>query len=333
MKNAVFLCVAIISVTLISNKPSAMLSSRERVFIIEERLLLESPHPKINDLRIWIPIPSDDEWQTVGDFNLKSPFAINFLTENKYRNKILYLKSKQNAPPEEPQEIVLSYKIQRKERGAAEETSNYKRGPSRYLKADRTVPIDGVIKELAVEITRGKTGDLEKAKAVYEYLLDNYAYAKDDPNVCGIGNSLLTLKYKKGMCADWHSLFISLVRSLGIPAKFEIGFPVPENKKEGRIEGHHCWAAFYIKGKGWIPVDVSEAYKHPEKRDYFFGHIDENRFSVATGRDILLENSKNQEPINFFVYPYVEINGSKFKNVDFKVSFKESVWKGGAYEG
>lgn len=324
MRNAVFLCIAIIGVTLISNKSFAILPERDRAFIIEERLSLESLPPKINDLRIWIPIPSDDEWQTVSDFNLKSSLATKILTENKYGNKILYLKSKQRVPSGDPQEIILSYKIQRKERGALEETSNYKKGLSRYLKADKTVPIDGVIKELAVEITRGKTGNLEKAKAVYDYLIDNYTYVRDDPNVCGIGDSLLTLKYKKGMCTDWHSLFISLARSLGIPAKFEIGFPTPEDKKEGKIEGYHCWAAFYIKGRGWIPLDASEAYKHPEKRDYFFGHIDANRFGVTTGRDIMLKNSRNQYTVNFFVYPYVEINGSKFNDVDFRVSFKES---------
>jgi hypothetical protein len=324
MRNSVLLCIAVIGIALITNKSSAILSGRERTFFIEERLSLKSLPLKIDDLQIWIPTPSDDEWQTVTDFNLKSPLVAKFLTENKYGNKILYLESKKNAPAGKSQEIILSYKIQRKERGTSGETSDYRKYLSRYLKADKTVPIDGVIKELAEEITKGKTSDLEKAKATYDYLIDNYTYVRDDPNVCGIGNSLLTLKYKKGMCTDWHSLFISLVRSLGIPAKFEIGFPIPKDKNEGNIEGYHCWAAFYIKSKGWIPIDASEAYKHPEKRDYFFGHIDENRFNVTTGRDILLENSKNQEPINFFIYPYVEINGSKFKDMDFKVAFKES---------
>lgn len=324
MRNAIFLCVAIVGSALISNKSSAMPSGRVHAFFIEERLSLKSTPLKIDDLQIWIPIPSDDEWQTVSDFNLKSYLVTKILTENKYGNKILYLKSKQSVPGGDRQEIILSYKIRRKERGASEETSNYRKGLSRYLKADKTVPIDGAIKELAVEISRGKTSDLEKAKAIYDYLIDNCTYARDDPDVCGIGNSILTLKYKKGMCTDWHSLFISLTRSLGIPAKFEIGFPIPENNKEGKIEGYHCWAAFYIKGKGWIPLDASEAYKHPEKRDYFFGHIDANRFGVTTGRDIMLKNSRNQYTINFFVYPYVEINGSKFNDVDFRVSFKES---------
>ncbi|OGX22636.1 MAG: hypothetical protein A2Y00_04250 [Omnitrophica WOR_2 bacterium GWF2_43_52] len=317
------LCAAVIGVVLLSNKSSALLSVRERVFFIEERLLLKSPSVKIDDVQIWIPIPSNDEWQTVGGLNLKSPLAANFLTEKKYGNKILYLRSKQNAKARRPQEIAVSYKIQRKERGASEETPQYRKDLSRYLKPDKTVPIDGQIQELAVKITAGKAGDLEKAKAIYDYLIDNYSYARDDPKVCGIGNSLLTLHYKKGMCTDWHSLFISLARSLGIPAKFEIGFRVPEGKKEGEIEGYHCWAAFYIKARGWIPLDASEAYKHPEKRDYFFGHIDENRFAVTTGRDIVLKNARNREPVNFFVYPYVEVNGSLFKDVDFRVSFKE----------
>jgi len=145
------LCAAVIGVVLLSNKSSALLSVRERVFFIEERLLLKSPSVKIDDVQIWIPIPSNDEWQTVGGLNLKSPLAANFLTEKKYGNKILYLRSKQNAKARRPQEIAVSYKIQRKERGASEETPQYRKDLSRYLKPDKTVPIDGQIQELAVK--------------------------------------------------------------------------------------------------------------------------------------------------------------------------------------
>lgn len=323
MRNIVLLCVLVIGIILLSNRSSAMLSGRERTFFIEEKVSLKSGLLKTDYLQIWIPAPSDDEWQTVSDFNLESPIPAKTLAENKYGNKILYIESREGVPADKPQEIILSYKIQRKERGAQKGISGYKEDLMRYLKPDKTVPVDGAIKELAEDITRGKTSDLKKVKAIYDYLINNYTYAKDDPNICGIGNSLLTLKYKKGMCTDWHSLFISLARSLGIPAKFEIGLPIPKDKKEGKIEGYHCWAAFYIKGKGWIPIDASEAYKHPEKRNYFFGHIDENRFTIATGRDIVLENSRSREPVNFFIYPYIEINGSKSKDIDFRVTFKQ----------
>ncbi len=113
------------------------------------------------------------------------------------------------------------------------------------------------------------------------------------------------------------------MRSLGIPAKFEIGFRLPEDTKEGRLNGYHCWAKFYLKDKGWIPVDISEADKNPEKRDYFFGNIDENRVHLTTGRDITLKDAQDGQPLNFFVYPYVELNGVHFTDVDIELLFRD----------
>ena len=69
---------------------------------------------------------------------------------------------------------------------------------------------------------------------------------------------------------DFHSLFIAQTRSLNIPARFIMGLPLPEKKKEGLIAGYHCWAEFYLPQKGWQPIDASEANKFPEKKDEFF---------------------------------------------------------------
>ena len=71
-------------------------------------------------------------------------------------------------------------------------------------------------------------------------------------------------------------------------ARFDIGFPLPENKDKGDIAGYHCWAEFYARKTGWIPVDISEAWKAKQKEDYFFGSVDANRVQLSTGRDIAL---------------------------------------------
>ena len=62
-----------------------------------------------------------------------------------------------------------------------------------------------------------------------------------------------------------------MARSQHIPAKFEMGFSLPSDKSAGEIAGYHCWAEFFNSQNGWVPVDISEAWKHQEKRDYFFG--------------------------------------------------------------
>jgi len=59
-------------------------------------------------------------------------------------------------------------------------------------------------------------------------------------------------------------------------ARFEIGFPLPEGKTEGDIPGYHCWRNS-ISTASDGPVDASEAWKNPAKRDFFFGAHDTNR--------------------------------------------------------
>jgi transglutaminase-like putative cysteine protease len=117
-------------------------------------------------------------------------------------------------------------------------------------------------------------------------------------------------------------LFISLARAEGIPARFEIGFPVPTGT-EGTIPGYHCWAEFFVKGVGWVPVDISEAWKDPKKHDYFFGTLDANRVQFSVGRDLTLQPKQAGGPLNYFIYPYVEVDGKPFEGIDKKFSYRE----------
>jgi transglutaminase-like putative cysteine protease len=114
-----------------------------------------------------------------------------------------------------------------------------------------------------------------------------------------------------------------MARSQGIPARFEIGFPLPPDKHSAEVAGYHCWSDFYIDGKGWIPVDISEAWKHTEKRDYFFGSHDVNRVQFSMGRDLVLNPPQNAKPLNYFVYPYVEVDGREYPNVSLSFSFAD----------
>ncbi len=315
-------------------------STQERVFTIEERILFKGLPQDISALRIWVPYPVEDSQQTIEDLKLEGPFDFQIITDSEYNNRILYLKPKELTPHSDSAQVILSFKVQRREYAMPYAEIPHGKALARFLKADRLVPVNGRIRQLAKEITKGKKDGLEKVRALYDYIINELTYSKDDPKVCGIGDSLLTLEHKKGICTDYHSLFISLVRSLGIPAKFEIGFRIPTDAQEGKLNGYHCWAKFYLlpkapacrlgrdsstakKDKGWIPVDISEADKHPEKKDYFFGHIDENRVHLTTGRDIRLSYAKEREPLNFFVYPYVQLNGERYDALETNIFFKQ----------
>ena len=328
MKISIILVAALIIIYSVSSRLAAHPSLKNRLFFIEERIILKNLPKGTKDLHIWIPYPVKDEWQRIEDFKWEGPFDAKIIMDKEHRNRILYLNGSKNLSHEDTSEIRISFKVQRKEYNTSNADLFVTDSLKRFLKPDRLVPVNGQIKRLAKEITKGKNSQIEKIRTIYDYIIDTLTYSKDDPKICGLGDSLLTLQHKKGICTDYHSLFISLVRSLGILAKFEIGYRIPEDKHEGKLNGYHCWAKFYLQDRGWVAVDISEADKHPEKRDYFFGHIDENRVHLTSGRDIALKFAKDSKPLNFFIYPYAELNGLEFKDIDVEISYRDL--KGGA---
>lgn len=190
------------------------------------------------------------------------------------------------------------------------------------LQANSLVPITGLPADLAAKVSQGKTQPLDKARAIYDYVFTTMRYEKTGTG-WGRGDVLYACDAKKGNCTDFHSLFIAMARSQGIPARFEIGFSLPPDKRSGEIAGYHCWSDFYVDGRGWIPVDISEAWKHPEKREYFFGSHDVDRVQFSMGRDLHLTPAQDGRPLNYFVYPYVEVDGREYPNVSLAFSFAD----------
>src|SRR5262249_18742763 len=141
---------------------------------------------------------------------------------------------------------------------------------------------------------------MDKARVLYDVVNKHMRYSKEGLG-WGRGDAVWACDSKYGNCSDFHSLFISLARSEKIPAQFEIGFPLPPKRGAGEIPGYHCWAFFRPKGKGWVPVDISEANKDPKKTDYYFGNLSEDRVTFSTGRDVDLVPKQAGKPLNFFV--------------------------------
>ena len=84
---------------------------------------------------------------------------------------------------------------------------------------------------------------LSVARALYDLVDDHVRYDKSKPGY-GNGDVLWVCDSRFGNCTDFHSLFISLARARGLPARFEIGFPLPPARGQGPIGGYHCWAFF-----------------------------------------------------------------------------------------
>ena len=105
---------------------------------------------------------------------------------------------------------------------------------------------------------------------------------------------------------------MALCLAVGIPSRFQIGLFGPYEAQPGEpleVGGYHCWAEFHVPGRGWVPVDISEADKDPAMAETCFGEHTANRVTLSEGRDLILQPPQAGAPLNFFVDPYVEIDG------------------------
>lgn len=272
-------------------------------------------------VRVWIPYPVSDSYQTVEVLEVDAPYPTSIERQPESGNSMVYMEVA--GQPQGELKVEMTVRVARSERLTKIPPTPAKTGKAaasrppeiaRWLRPDELVPLSERIRKLAAEVTRGRATELEKARAIYDYVVDTMAYDKSGTG-WGRGDIYWACDAKRGNCTDFHALFIGLARASGIPAKFAIGFPIPADRGAGAIGGYHCWSEFYLDGTGWVPVDASEARKHPEKRAYFFGAHDENRVQFSIGRDLELAPRQQGKPLNFFIYPYVEVDGQPYAGV------------------
>lgn len=285
--------------------------------------------PGAASLRVWIPVPVSDDQQEITQLSIESPVPYLLHEDPEYHNQYAYLELNPRAQTA-PIEVRMHFQAVRREHrmalgpptGAASAAEARPADLARFLQPDRLVPTDGMIAALAAQETRGLTAPLDKARAIFNYVVSTMRYEKTGQG-WGRGDALYACTVRKGNCSDFHALFIGMMRAAGIPARFEIGFPLPADRHSGDIPGYHCWAQFYLEGVGWVPVDASEAWKNPERRDYFFGAHDPNRVLFSRGRDIRFNPAQQGEPLNYFIYPYAEVDGKPFPGVEYRFSFRD----------
>jgi hypothetical protein len=283
--------------------------------------------PAGEKLRIWFPAAHSDSFQEVKVLSATGDLPLKKTHESKYGNEMYYVESSKAKQAEMHFEVV--YDVVRHEHLTLgmysphlEAVTLKEKERKGDLAPDALVPVTGLPADLAVKVTEGKTAPLDKARAIYDYVFTTMRYDKTGTG-WGRGDVLYACDARKGNCTDFHSLFIAMARSQGIPARFEIGFPLPPDKHSSEVAGYHCWADFFEPQHGWVPIDISEAWKHQEKRDYFFGAHDTNRVQFTMGRDLELNPKQEGKPLNYFVYPYVEVGGKEYANVSTAFSFAD----------
>jgi len=257
------------------------------------------------DARLWLPMAESDTFQRVRVKDIKAPEPWRELDEREHGNKVLFL---QAGPADGGKTIEIRYQVKRFEKS---EYAVRNPMPQRYLRPERLVPTNETFRTIAQQVTHGKKTDIERARAIYDHVIENLRYAKYGTR-WGVGDAVYACDARSGNCSDFHAYFIALAREAGIPARFEIGATIPSERNDGGIDGYHCWAEFFADGK-WVPVDVSEANKISSLADYYFGHHPANRFELSKGRDLVVEPSPASGPINLLAYPVMEVDGKPVK--------------------
>ena len=275
------------------------------------------PESKDGDkVELWIPLPQTDNYQKINELKIETDFSYSILKEDQFNNQYLYI----HANNENAGVVKVSVRASRFERNGGKKVKL--KNPSMYLGESSKVLITDEVREEAKEVIKGIKGSFNQAKAIYDHIVGCVKYDKSGQG-WGNGDVIFVCDERRGNCTDFHSLFIAMCRSINIPARFAMGFPFPDNAKESVIKGYHCWAEFFIDGKGWIPVDASEAFKHPDQKEYLFGNLDNNRLQFTIGRDIDVKGGEVNHTLNYFIYPYCLVNGEKFK-VEKEFYYKKS---------
>ncbi len=291
-----------------------------------------------HNTKLWVPYPMSDEFQKISDVEITGNYDYHAVYHSPDAEATYIYAEWKNA--KETPVLDFKFKARAEERVVEElkETGTIPVEVLKYTEPERFLPTDGKIKEIADGIVKGKKGILERARAIYDWTVEN---TFRDPNVKGCGRGIVeeTLARRGGKCADISSVFVALARAAGVPARDVFGLRLAKEREKDMTKGFHCWAEFYLPGTGWVSVDPADvrkimlvkklSLKEAEPyREYYFGRVDQFRIVLThSARGAVLE-PKTKAPLNYFMYPYAEIDGNALdyltpKDFSYKVMFRE----------
>jgi transglutaminase-like putative cysteine protease len=210
-----------------------------------------------------------------------------------------------------------------------------------FLRPTRLLPTDGIVKTTADEITAGTNTDVQKARAIYEWIVEN-TFRDPKTRGCGTGDIRFMLETRDlgGKCADLNALYVGLARAAGLPArdvygirvaKSELGYKSLGPSTPNITKAQHCRAEVHLNEYGWVPVDPADVRKvvleePPGNRSFdddmvkttrsrLFGTWEMNWMAYNFAHDVVLPGSKGG-PIGFLMYPQAETAEGRLDSLD-----------------
>ena len=284
-------------------------------------------YEKGKKVRLWIPLPHDSEYQTVDSIEYDAGSAPSVISGDDWGNQMLYVEWDENAEPAD-RVVTIHFDVKREEvlypEIKEDESEVFSEEIKKNLEPSKNLPLNDQVKAKAMEVTEGKSTDLEKARAIYDWVIANMN-RNEEVKGCGEGDVCALLDTTmSGKCTDINSMFVALCRASGIPAREHFGIRI---NAEDISKNQHCWAEFYVKGTGWVSADPADVLKAvlknnwskeqeetKEKQEYYWGNLDAERIILSDGRDLRLNPAQAGEVLNDFGYPYAEVDGQKLDN-------------------
>ena len=200
-----------------------------------------------------------------------------------------------------------------------------------FLQPTRYVPTDGIVKETALKATSGASTDMEKARAIYDWVVD---HTFRDPKIRGCGRGDIRFMLESGdlggKCADLNALYVGLARAVGLPARHVYGVRIAKSEfgykslglaTDKATKAQHCRSEVYLGEHGWVPVDPADVRKvvleeppgnRPlsdemvsKARKRLFGSWEMNWMAYNYAHDVALPGS-DKPPLVYFMYPQAE---------------------------
>ncbi len=275
------------------------------------------------EVKLWLPYPVSSQQQLIDQISWQGDFTdAAVYTDRDNGNPMLFARWADKATA---RKLTLSFNAVRTEQSnkdlqdstAPIDLATF----APYLAATSMGPIDGPVKAQADEITAGKHTILAKARAIYDWTVDN-SFRDPKTRGCGLGDVSQLLGRPAGKCADISSLYVALARSAGVPAREILGLRLGKEDGTDITNWQHCWAEFYLPRTGWVAVDPADVRKAMLKqmlelgdpkiaklREYYFGNIDPYRIRLSEGRDLTLNPPQKGQAINYLMYPFAQVGG------------------------
>ena len=294
--------------------------------------------------RVWVPVPSiESDYQKVLGNSWSGNGSARMASDGKYGANMVAAEWREGekAPVVE---VVSSFSTINRAIDFGKRNPNIKidAATAKFATAPtELIPTDGIVRKTAYEITRGKSSDVDKARAIYDWIVDN---TQRNPKTrgCGVGDirAMLETGDLSGKCADLNALFVGLARSVNLPARDVYGLRVARSDFGYRSLGvgspnvtraQHCRAEVFLTGYGWVPVDPADVRKVvleekpqpttladplvPPVRRKLFGAWEMNWLAYNEAHDVKLPGSSGPA-VGFLMYPQAEIGKERLDPLD-----------------